>query len=285
MQADQLQQQLGEQYASAFAAVPSVIAQCSDDCDLLLWAFKALHTQAKDNPELLVSASAADTIMAAAEEHSSSAELALWSLSALSQLAAHPKHKRSFSLGRVSALVVSIMVLHCEEQDVALWGVCAVHTLAHSDEGSRSKLAAAGACEATIAAICKHSTRADVADRGCTAVYTLARGSEADTTKLGTAGACKVVVAALAVHGSVAGVAEWGLQAISVLAVDSVNKSRLRIGAAAETVRSVAALHERNSDVQDLATAALAQLQSDSTAPATASQGNATVHYKYTVQL
>jgi hypothetical protein len=248
-------------------AVLSGIAGYADDCGMLIWAFKALYTLASNNNKVMISVSAGDTIVTAIEKHSSySAELDLWSLKALIHLAKQPQNRLSATTARVCALVVSIIRLHCDNTEVALWSVKAVHSLAINHEDARSKLTAAGACEASIDVMNMHLTNADIAEHGCAAIYTLAFNSAVDTTKLGTAGACKAAVVALVAHGNVASVAKWALQAVSVLAVDSVNKSSLRIGAAAETIQRVAALHEANCAVQDLAQAALAQLQSGSTA-------------------
>jgi hypothetical protein len=281
MQADHAQQQLGQRFTAAPAAeaVLCILTQSSTDCDMLICAFKAVHTLASDNREVVVSVNAGASMVAAVEAHcssSSSSDLALWSLKALTQLAVQPCNKLSLTTAFFYALVVSIMTSHGDVADVALWSLYAVHTLAKLDAGSRSCLSTAGACEACIAAMDKHSTKAHVVEHGCCAVYMLAFNSDANATKLGTAGACKAAVAALAAHGSVAGVVQWALKAVGVLAADSVNKSRLRIGAAAETIQSVCALHVRNVAVQDLAKTALEQLRSDSTAQATALQGMAT---------
>jgi hypothetical protein len=265
MQADHAQQLLGQRFTavSAAEAVLSILAQSSHDYDMLISAFKALHTLASNSREVVVSVSAGAGMVAAIETHSSSSssDLALWSLKALTQLATQPCNKLSLTTARVCTLVVSLMTLHGDVEHVAAWALCAVHTLAKLDAGSRTCLSTAGACEESIAAMDKHSTRARVVEQGCCAIYTLALDSDADTTKLGIAGACKAAVAALTAHGSVAGVVQWALKAVGVLAADSVNKSRLRIVAAAETIQSVCALHMGNVAVQDLARTALEQLQ------------------------
>jgi hypothetical protein len=274
MQADYAQQQLGQRFTAvpAAEAVLRILAESSNDCDMLICALKAVYKLASDKREIVVSFSAAASMVAAVEARCSNKEVAMWGLKALTELAAQPCNKLSFTFTRVSLLVVTLMRKYSNEEDVVLWALNAVHILANNDVGNRTKLGAAGACEASIAAMDKHSTRAHVVEHGCCAIYMLALNSDANTTALGSAGAYRVVVDAVAVHCNVAGVVKWALQAHDALAIDSVNKRSMLAQDVVGIIQRVSMLYEDNDDVQQQVKAALAQLQTDGTA-AEASQG------------
>jgi hypothetical protein len=107
----------------------------------------------------------------------------------------------------------------------------------------------------------------------CKALHKLASNSEADNTALGIAGACETVVAAIVVDTSDAQMCESAITAVCTLAANSVNKSKLRIAGAADTIQIVLERHHSGA-VAQLAQAALQLLQLHSTAPYDSSSGN-----------
>jgi phage-related tail protein len=108
----------------------------------------------------------------------------------------------------------------------------------------------------------------------CTALHNLASYSEANNTALGLANACGAVVAAVAQDTSDAPVCMGAITAVCALATNTVNKSKLRIANAAETIQIVLDRHSSSSDsgaLVQVAQAALQLLQLHSTAPKAAS--------------
>jgi phage-related tail protein len=108
----------------------------------------------------------------------------------------------------------------------------------------------------------------------CKALHKLASYSEANNSALGIAGACDAVVDVLAQDTSDAQVCVSAITAVCALAENTVNKSKLRVANAAETIQIVLDRHSSSSDsgaLVQLAQAALQLLQLHSTAQDTSS--------------
>jgi hypothetical protein len=122
----------------------------------------------------------------------------------------------------------------------------------------------------------------------CEALHKLASYSKANNAALGVAGACDAVVAAVAQNTSDAPVCESAITAVCALAENNVNKSKLRLAGAADTIQIVLDRHSSSSSdssvLAQVAQAALQLLQLHSTASRSDSNSSNAPSYSATQQ-